>query len=454
MPSTTEVPAATPVRKPPLPRAIYALFLIRLVVSAGSFVHVLLVMILTGRLGWSGSAAGVFMSLVAGLSGVGSLLGGKLGDAFGRRRVLALLQSLAAAIFLASAVVGYGPWTPALAAVALALLSGSWPSINALVADHAPPERRREAFSLLYWGNNVGFSVGPALAGFLYVHAPRALFAGNALALLLAAATATLFVPELAAGRAARRSGAAASSLPSVKPDPSTRADGSAGGAPVLGRASTLAVFRADPVLSAYGLLAVLTAFVYDQHRFALPLTLKETFGEALGAQAFTWAMSVNGLTVVAATALVTLASRRLPSLAAVALGSVFYALGFGAYGWVSGVPAFLGVTAFWTLGEILGATNGNAFVAERAPESHRGRVNGALSLAYIMGGVLSPLVAGPLADAFGARAVWAPIALTSALGALGLFALSAWNRARGPGSLPARAERPAPAPDSGSGQA
>ncbi len=446
MPSVTDARAAAPkpARKPPLPRAIYALFLIRLIVSAGSFVHVLLVMILTGRLGWSGSAVGVFMSVVAGLSALGSVAGGKLGDSFGRRRVLAILQSLAAAIFIASAIAGYGPWTPALAAAALALLSGSWPSINALVADHAPPERRREAFSLLYWGNNVGFSVGPALAGFLYVHAPRALFAGNALALLIAAATAILFVPELAAAAADKPAKA------DVKPPRS----GAESGTPAKGGSSTLAVLRADPVLVAYALISVLTAFVYDQHRFALPLTLKESFGEARGAQVFTWAMSVNGLTVVAATALVVLASRRLSSLSAVALGSAFYALGFGAYGVAAGVPAFLGLTAFWTLGEILGATNGNAFVAERAPESHRGRVNGALSLAYVTGGMLSPLVAGPLADAFGARAVWAPIAVTSAVGALALFALSAWNRARGPGSVPVRAERLAQSPDSGSGQA
>ncbi|MBN1242743.1 MAG: MFS transporter [Spirochaetales bacterium] len=428
MPSTTtsRPSGSKPARKPPLPRAIHALFLIRLVVSAGSFVQILLVMILTGKLGWSGSKAGVFMSVVAGLSALGSLAGGKLGDSFGRRRVLALLQGLAAALFLVSAVLGYGDWTPALAAAALALLAGSWPSINALAADHAPSERRREAFSLLYWGNNVGFALGAALAGFLYSHAPRALFAGNALALLLAALTATLFVPD----RSARE----------TVPDAATAAaSGTKPGGAARGR-GTLAIFRADPVLAFYGLLAVLTAFVYDQHRFALPLTLKEAFGEERGALVFSWAMSVNGLTVVAATALVVLASRRLSSLTAVALGSVFYAAGFGAYGLVAGVPAFLGVTAFWTLGEILGATNGNAFVAERAPDSHRGRVNGVLSLAYVLGGMISPLVAGPLADAFGARAIWAPIAVTSAVGAAGLFALSAWDRARGPGVRPSLA--------------
>ena len=68
--------------------------------------------------------------------------------------------------------------------------------MNAVIADCAPPERRKEAFALLYWGNNIGFSIGPLAAGFLFSRAPRLLFVGNAAALAAAAAIVFLFMRE------------------------------------------------------------------------------------------------------------------------------------------------------------------------------------------------------------------------------------------------------------------
>ena len=65
------------------PREIYALFFVRLVVSAGSFVYPFLAMMLTMKLGYDESKAGVFLSSVSVVSAAGLLLGGKLGDSPG-----------------------------------------------------------------------------------------------------------------------------------------------------------------------------------------------------------------------------------------------------------------------------------------------------------------------------------------------------------------------------------
>ena len=405
-------------RGPALPAEIYALFAVRLVVSAGSFVGPFLAMMLTMKLGYDEARAGAFMSVVSVASALGLVVGGKLGDAFDRPRVLRALQAVTAAAYVACALMGFNAATPFVIAVAMGTLNGTWPIINAIVADAAPADRRKEAFSLLYWGNNIGFSIGPFVAGLLFTRAPRALFIGNAVVLFAAALIVARYV------RGGTRPEAAADVPSASQP--------SAAAAP----SSVWAVFRRNPVLLLYSLGSVLTAFVYNQHTFALPIFLNDALGDVAGPRVFGAAMMTNGLTVVALTALVTLASRRLRSLASVALASVFYAAGFGAYYLVGGsgygVPLALGATVVWTVGEILGSTNGNAFIAERAPPAFRSRVNSAVSFAYIAGNALAPLAAGPIARSYGSAAVWPFVAACAALSAAFMFGVDRLDAKRG----------------------
>jgi len=163
---------------------------------------------------------------------------------------------------------------------------------------------------------------------------------------------------------------------------------------------------------------------------------LNDTLGEVSGPTVFGAAMMTNGLTVVALTALVVLASRRLRSLASVALASLFYAVGFGAYYLVDGsgygVPLALGATVVWTVGEILGSTNGNAFVAEKAPPAYRSRVNSVVSFSYIAGSALAPLAAGSIARSYGSAAVWPFVAACAALSAAFMYGVDRLDRKAG----------------------
>lgn len=396
-----------------LPAEIYALFAVRLVVSAGSFVGPFLAMMLTMKLGYDEARAGVFMSIVAMAAAFGLVVGGKLGDSFDKARVLSVLQVITALAYIVCGVMGFNAATPFFIAFAMGVLNGTWPIINALVADIAPPDRRKEAFSLLYWGNNIGFSIGPFIAGFLFTKAPRALFLGNAAVLIVAASIIAVFIKGGSGTRSAEDG------------SPGVDANVADGGRNPTDPSSTWAVFRSNPVLILYTAGSVLTAFVYNQHTFALPIFLNDVLGSVDGPRVFGAAMMTNGLTVVALTAVVVLLSRRLSSLSAVALASVFYAVGFGAYYFVGGVPLALSATVVWTLGEILGSTNGNAFIAERAPPAFRSRVNSAVSFSYIAGSALAPLAAGPIAKAYGSTAVWPFVAVCSLVAAAYMYAVN-----------------------------
>ena len=78
------------------------------------------------------------------------------------------------------------------------------------------------------------------------------------------------------------------------------------------------------------------------------------------------------------------------------------------------------------------GSTNGNAFIAERAPPAFRSRVNSAVSFAYIAGNALAPLAAGPIARSYGSAAVWPFVAACAALSAAFMFGVDRLDAKRG----------------------
>jgi len=238
--------------------------------------------------------------------------------------------------------------------------------------------------------------------------APRGLFVGNAVALLLAVMTVLLFVPE-----------------PQGKPTTQKADEDNPG-------QTTFAVLGKAPVLAWYAGLCILSAFVYAQHTFALPYFLKDLLGEVQGPKSFGTVMAVNGITVVLFTVPMTLLTKRVPTLLGIVLSSLIYIVGFGSYAFAQGLPFILGATAFWTLGEILGATNGNAFVAERAAPSHRARINSVISACYITGSAVAPLAAGLVTRTYGTRMVWLPVAGVAALTTLGYLVLHRYDQRRG----------------------
>jgi MFS family permease len=170
---------SVPGSRPPLPRAILALFWVRLINSMGNFVFPFLTMLLTMKLGYSKTAAGAFMSTAALVAGLGVLVGGKIADTYGRKRTIVVLQLTSAGLLGICAVLGLVSIVPTLIAISYVMLQSSRPIFNALVADIAPPETRQRAYSLLYWGNNIGFSIGPIMDGYLFNAHTSYMFIGN-----------------------------------------------------------------------------------------------------------------------------------------------------------------------------------------------------------------------------------------------------------------------------------
>ncbi len=395
-----------------LPRSIYALFAATVVNGMGVFVFPFMALILTRRFGLSDKAAGdiVFLTTVAYVPG--TLIGGKLSDRFGRKRVQMISQFLCGAALLPCGFIA-DPHLIALFIVASVFFDGvTDPARSAMSADFTTPENRQAAFSLLYLGHNLGFAVGQLIAGFLFSSAPSWMFWGNALAIGLSLGVVAVFLPE---------------SKPTAEAVKASLATDSTEKAHEGGLLSAL---LSRPVLLVFAVLTSLYSFVYAHHRFALPIQATDLFGDS-GAKLYGFVMTMNALLVLAFTTPVVAFTRRYKPIVNMVFAGLLYAVGFGVLAFARMPWLFFASTFLWTMGEIVQATNESVYVTNHTPMSHRGRFNSVLPLIAGLGFSISTPIAGRIADSAGLPTVWLVVSLTACMGAFGIMLLGRFERCK-----------------------
>jgi len=105
------------------------------------------------------------------------------------------------------------------------------------------------------------------------------------------------------------------------------------------------------------------------------------------------------------------------------ALTGMLYAVGFGMIRFVNTLPMFIVSTVIWSVGEVIGATNIDSYIANHTPASHRGRMNSFTPLFLRLGFSLSPFVMGLYVQHYPIRTVWT-LSAGVAAGAAGALVL------------------------------
>ncbi|MCC7568162.1 MAG: MFS transporter [Candidatus Methanofastidiosa archaeon] len=373
-----------------LPREIYVLFVSRVINTMGAFVRPFLTIFLTSNLGFSEAQTGLITTIGIFLYVPGSMLGGYLADRSGRKRILITARVLAAMCYIPCAFAGNSLLVPILL-IASSFIGGVGdPASTCMVADLTNESNRKQAFSLLYLGINVGFSLGPAIAGILYNDYLPWIFIGDALTSFGSVLLIAKYVPE---------------TMPDVSCPEKYGICADSDERPEEG--SFLAVIRRRPLLMAFVFINMMLWFVIGQSNFGLPLQTTATFGREQGPRLFGILMSVNGLVVVLMTLFLTRLTRALRPSLNISIAGVLAGIGYGMLYFVADFWLFVLSTAVWTLGEILTATNANVYIANHTPMSHRGRFNAIMSVISGVGMSFNPLLVGLYIRAYGIRMVW-----------------------------------------------
>ena len=366
-----------------LPAPVWWLYVGSFVNRFGSFVSVFLILYLV-ELGFTPAQAGTAAAAYGAGSFGASIVGGFLADRLGRRNAMALSMFSAAATALALSQAEGLVVITALTA-AFGLTSDLYrPASAALLADLVPAERRLPAFAGYRLAINAGFTFGPAVAGLLAERSFFWLFIGEA------ATSTTMGVIALVALPVGVR----------TRRGEERRGEG----------IRSIAGDRSFVVL----LLAVaISAFVYLQSFATLPLHIRDA---GLSTTFYGLLISLNGGLIVLLELPLVSQIRRFSAPRAIATGVAVSGIGFGALAFGAHPGLLIAAAVTWTIGEIVAAPTGNAYVANLAPHRLRGRYQGALGMTFSLGLVLAPAIGTRIYD-------WSPVGLWTICGALSFVA-------------------------------
>lgn len=388
-----------------LPRSVYVLFFASIVNNTGNFVGPFLALFLSGKLGYTAAQTGAFVSACSVLGIFGSLWGGKLIDSIGRKKILVFFQSSSAIWYILCVVFKNAQLIPLFLLLSSFFISVSGPVFNTIINDVTKGEERKAGFSLMYLAMNIGFSVGPLLAGFLYNNFIDFLFLGDALTTFVSIGLVMMFVPE-------------------TKPTFSDRtSEQNIGSNEKAEEGSLLQALLKRPALIVFSFITILFFLVFSQFTFGLSLQTKQSFGEG-GSKIFGILMTTNAVFVAVFTVFITSLTKRMKPALNMALGGLFYAVGFGMMSFINGWFLFVISAVIWTIGEILIATNTSVYMAENTPISHRGRFNSVFPMIRKAGFALGPALAGFYISIFSVRTLWIAVFIVSVLASMLMYML------------------------------
>ncbi len=393
-----------------IPRSVYIIFFTRVVNSIGNFVYPFMTLLLTAKLGMGEQQVGLFLLMAAILQIPGSLLGGKLSDIMGRKKIMIIFMGLSALCLIPCAIfidyqstILYVPWFLILASFFNSIVG---PASGAMLSDLTRPENRQAAFSLLYMGMNAGSAIGSVVAGLLFNNYMKLLFLGDAATTLIAILILIKYVKE---------TNPTDEDINNINED---RIDEK------VETGGLLAALLRRPRLLIFAVLDTAYSFIYAQTHFSMPLQINAIFGKDLGAKYFGTFGMINCLEVIFLTTIITMLTRKVKSVYNVSIAGIFFAVGFGMLYFVKSFWMFIISTIIWTVGEIINATNIGVYIANHTPISHRGRFNAIINIISSIGGSISPYIMGGLIAREGVNSVWPVIFILGLIASLFMFIL------------------------------
>lgn len=381
-----------------LRRENYVLFFGRIVTNMGSMVWPMLTMILNQKLGMNAGNIAVLTAVTGILMMPANLLGGKLADRLNKKNIIIVGDAVSVVCYILCGFFPLGMGTIALMLVASLFQTIEGPAYNAIIADITPMEDRDKAYSLQYWGANLGLVLSPTLSGLLFKDYLWLAFIISGAAIGCSTILIAFFVRDI---------------TPVVQTGSRAEYQRASDGE------SILSVLRRNPAVLLYLAAAALCNAAYHQYGYLMPLDLGSVHGEN-GAVIYGTISSLNCIVVVVFTPLITRWFRRMIDTKKFLTGRLLFLAGYVMFIVSLGIiPMYYAAMLVFTWGEIFNTLADGPYLSARTPATHRGRINSVSGVSYTIFLGIFNIIEGKVYDSFGSRAAWG-----MALGALALSVL------------------------------
>ncbi|WP_353126435.1 MFS transporter [Parapedobacter pyrenivorans] len=380
-----------------LSRPAWMLALVMLVNRTGAMVLPFLSIYMTQALGFNIQEVGTVLACF-GLGAVtGSWLGGWLTDRFGNFWVQTLSLLLSVPLFLVIPQFT-SVETVSIAIYVLSVVTESFRPANSVsVARYARPENITRAFSLNRMAINLGFSIGPALGGFLASISYHWIFYGNALGASIATLTFILFFYK--------RKG-------TVRTKPAE---------PIPASSHVPKSPYRDWLFLLFSLLCCIYAICFFQLLSTMPLFYQKA--HFLNEQQIGIILGFSGLIVVIfEMLLVHIAERRLNYASSIFWGTALCAVSFALLPLPTGYWILYASIFLLSISEILAMPFMASVAVKRASRQNQGAYMGLNALAFSTAHVFSPFLGTRIADNYGFNVLWWGTAAVLIGVAMGLY--------------------------------
>jgi MFS family permease len=343
--------------------------------------------------------AGIILGFFSIFGMLGGMIGGALTDKLGRRSLI-LFGLVFSAVSTLSLGLASAFWMLFPLAVLTGLLSDiSHPAHQAMIADILPEKQRAEGFGILRVVANISWIIGPTVGGLVANRSFLYLFIIDAVISCFVALLFYLFIPE-------------------TKPETSGEAEVQS----VLQSFAGYGEVMKNLAYVAFIAASMLMLLAYQQMYSTLSVFLRDTHG--IDPQGYGFLMASSAITVILFQFWVTRRIKKRPPFKMMALGTLFYMVGFGLFGFVAAYWLFALNIVIVTIGEMIVVPTSQALAANFAPADMRGRYMAVFGLAWAIPSIFGPAAAGLILDNMNPSLLWYIAGILCAVAALAYYFL------------------------------
>lgn len=368
-----------------LRKETYILFLGTVVTNLGAMIWPVLTMVLNQKLHMDASTISVYI-MIMGLAGIPvQILGGKLADRCNKKMLIVYVDIISIICFITCACIELSISSIILYGIASLMQNIEYPSYEALLADITPAKDRKRAFSLMYFGINLGSMLAPVLGGLLFEHYLWLAFLINGLSILVSTILIYFKVENIEKVKEKKKTAYEKACVSD----------------------SLFTVLKQNKVLMVYLLSYAIMATVYNQYNFLMPLDLCRVHGEK-GALLYGSLASMNCVVALLFTTPITKYFAKTRDAVKMTIGDSFIILGYLIFCcFVDETYAVYIAMTLFTIGEIFCVLSNGPYLTNRTPQSHRGRIFGFSTVLFSLFYAIGNLCLGKIYDFFGPEYAW-----------------------------------------------
>lgn len=335
-----------------LRRELYVLFLCRFIDNAGSMVGPMLTLILSTKMGMDAGSIAAFFLVYTAISLPIQLLGGKLTDKVNKKLLINVCDISSSVIYVICGIIGLNYVTLCVYLLGGLLQTIEGPAYESLVSDFTTSDDREKAYSLEYLGLNLGLVLSPTLGSILIKNHIGLMFVLSGIFEFLSIIIFDIFVRDISA----------------VTDSGNIYEKG-------VDSKSSLRILRDSKVLIPFTVISSFGMLFYGMYGYIMPLSFTAVHGD-IGSVYFGTVSSLNCITVLVFTAMLTALFARRSTLGKIIIGSFLELAGLSMIYLFLGTPLiyYIGIVIF-TWGEILNTIASTPYLSKRIPINYRGRI-------------------------------------------------------------------------------